>query len=161
MLVLFAYGPGQISTRRLMPRTSPHVTPSRLGAREELSKRQATSEEHRFSLWKLNQLFARIGDRLDAERRWGPLERVRLSSFYDETIAALMRGDAELFRQWLRLHLPNGEAEEYLALRPLDREIDETWDRFAIVAADEGGVAGCACRAYPPAGRTCDHRAVL
>lgn len=30
------------------------------------------------------------------------------------------------------------EAGEYLALRPLDREIDETWQRFAIAAADEG-----------------------
>jgi hypothetical protein len=38
----------------------------------------------------------------------------------------------------VRLQLPQGEAGEYLALRPLDREIDETWDRFAIAAADEG-----------------------
>jgi hypothetical protein len=98
----------------------------------------STSEEYRFGLWKLNGLFAKVSDRLDVERRWQLLERIRLSSYYDETIAALLRGDAELFRRWVRLHLPQGEAGEYLALRPLDREIDETWERFAIAAADEG-----------------------
>lgn len=98
----------------------------------------STSEEYRFGLWKLNELFAKVSDRLDVERRWKLLERIRLSSYYDETIAALLRGDAKLFRRWVRLHLPQGEAGEYLALRPLNREIDETWERFAIAAADEG-----------------------
>jgi hypothetical protein len=58
-----------------------------------------------------------------------------------------MQEDAELFRRWLRVHLPRGDAGESLALRPLDREIDEIWERFAIVAADEG-VAGGLSRAY-------------
>jgi hypothetical protein len=98
----------------------------------------ATSHEHRFGLWKLHGLFAKVGELLDAERRWKLLERIRPSNYDDEIIEALLRGDAELFRRWVRVHLPNGQEGHYMAFRPLDREIDETWERFAIVAADEG-----------------------
>jgi len=98
----------------------------------------ATSHERRFGLWKLHGLFAKVGELLDAEQRWKLLERIRPSGYDDETIEALLRGDAELFRRWVRVHLPNGQEGQYLALRPLDREIDDTWERFAIVAADEG-----------------------
>jgi hypothetical protein len=96
-------------------------------------------DAHRFDLWRLNDLFALVLRGLNRDRRWALLEQMSSASLADDIIDTLMQGDSELFTRWLQLHLKSGDgAGRYLALRPLDRDVDAIWERYATAAADEG-----------------------
>jgi hypothetical protein len=96
-------------------------------------------EAVRSDLWKLEDIFEKVVEGLDRDQRWTLLERLPMAGVVDKILDTLMRGDSELFRRWLRLHLDSGDPKgRYLALRPLDRDVDEVWESFAVTAADEG-----------------------
>jgi|GEM_PF-2226199 len=89
-------------------------------------------------LWEIDHLFSSVVSRLSTEQRWLLLEQIDVESYDPEAFGGLLQEDLEMFRKWLRRHLPAGERSRYYALQVLDRKPDEIWERLALVALDEG-----------------------
>jgi chromosome segregation and condensation protein ScpB len=91
---------------------------------------------HRFNLWRLNGLIAQVAAHLATEHRWALLDRLPESATWDETLRSLIRDDADLARHWIQKHFAAGNRR--LALRILNRELDDVWEQLAIVALNQG-----------------------